>query len=249
MDLRIQRSVVSNLRTRPQAVEVGPFVAGFDAGTDSPFVNYATPQPGAAITAADVRALIEAFEQAGRKPRLEYVTSSSPGLESLLLAAGFTVEARQEYLICTPQTLNAPPVPSDVILAEARTDPDRADLAAATNEAFGAPAEASDGDVARIRRTQDGGGIALLARAADGERAGGGQAMTPQDRLSEIGGIGVREPFRRRGLGGAITAEIARLLFARGVEIAWLEAGGEDSWRVYERVGFAPAGRRLYISR
>ncbi|MBB2943032.1 ribosomal protein S18 acetylase RimI-like enzyme [Actinoplanes lutulentus] len=248
MDLRIQRSVVSNLRTRPKPVEVGPFVAGLDPDTASPFVNYATPQPGATITAADVAALVEAFEQADRKPRLEYVISAAPQLESLLLAAGFTVEARHEYLICTPETLVLSRVPSDFVLEEPGTDGERAGMISAQMEAFGEAPEATEPAVAGVRRAQERGGIALAARTTEGVWAGGGQASAPQDGLSEVGGIAVREAFRRLGLGGTITAGVARLLFERGAEIAWLEAGGEDSWRVYERVGFRPAGKRLYIS-
>ncbi len=57
----------------------------------------------------------------------------------------------------------------------------------------------------------------------------------------------VREPYRRRGLAGAITAETTRRLFAAGAEVAWLEAGGAESWRVYQRVGYRPAGERLYL--
>jgi ribosomal protein S18 acetylase RimI-like enzyme len=246
MDLRIQRSVVSTLRNRPKAVEVGPFVAGFDPGTDSPFVNYATPEPGAVVTAADVAALVGVFFEAGLKPRLEYVTSSAPELEGLLLDAGFTVEARHEYLICTARTLNASVVPEKVRLERPGTDRERAAMAAVLNEAFGAP-EATDADVARIRRNQDRGGVAVAAFAG-AACVGGGQAMPAGGGVSEVAGIGVREAFRRRGVAGAITAEVTRLIFERDAEIAWLEAGGEDSWRVYERVGFAPAGKRLYIS-
>src|SRR5690242_14043970 len=98
MDLRIQNAVVANLRTRPDAVETGPFVLGLDHGTDSPYINYATPLPGASITPADVADLVTAFGD--RKPRLEYVTSCAPDLEKLLLDAGFAVEARNEYLVC-----------------------------------------------------------------------------------------------------------------------------------------------------
>jgi predicted GNAT family acetyltransferase len=65
--------------------------------------------------------------------------------------------------------------------------------------------------------------------------------------VSEIAGIAVTEPYRRRGLGGAITAALARQIFDTGADVAWLEASGDDSWRVYERIGFRPAGRRLYI--
>ncbi|GGN89266.1 hypothetical protein GCM10010112_73620 [Actinoplanes lobatus] len=247
MDLRIQRAVVSNLRTRSRVLEIGPFVAGLDPDTTSPYLNYASPVPGAPITEADVTALIGAFRSAGRKPRFEYVCSSAPELEALLLAAGFTIEARHQYLICTPQSLTACPVPEGLRLVEPGTDPDRAAMAAAVGEAFG-ESWATDADVARIRRGQDRGGIALAAFTDGGECAGGGQAGPPQDRLSEVGGIGVREPFRKRGLAAAITAEVAHRMFARGLEIAWLEAGSDDSWRVYERVGFVPAGHRLYIS-
>ncbi|MFC7531197.1 GNAT family N-acetyltransferase [Actinoplanes sp. GCM10030250] len=247
MDLRIQRYVVSNLRNRPKAIEIGPFVAGLDPETDSPFINYASPLPGAAITAADVAGLISAFAEAGRKPRLEYVTSSDPELENLLLTAGFTVEARHQYLICTSETWNASAVPDGFVLEEPATDLDRAALIAALNEAFGEAPQATEADVARMRRNEERGGVALTA-LANTVCAGGAQAMPPSGGVSEVGGIGVRETFRRRGLAGAITSEITRRLFGSGVEVAWLEAGGDDSWRVYERVGYAPAGHRLYIS-
>src|SRR5258707_15646205 len=100
MDARIQQSVVANLSSRPTPVEIGPFVIGLDPGTASPSVNYATPRPGAPITVVDVAALVAAFREADRKPRLEFVTSCAPTLEALLLAAGFTVEARHDYLVC-----------------------------------------------------------------------------------------------------------------------------------------------------
>ncbi len=249
MDLRIQRSVVSTLRTRPKAVESGPFVIGLDPDTDSPHINYATPLTGVTVTAADVAALVETFTAAGRKPRLEYVTSCAPGLEELLAAAGFTVEARHQYLVCTPATVSAPPVPRGFVLAEPGTDRDRAALISAQMEAFGEAPQATEADVARTRRSQERGGVVLAAFDGSGECAGGGQSSAPNDGVSEVTGIAVRQPFRRLGLGAAITADLARKLFAGGAELAWLEAGGHDSWRVYERVGFVPAGQRLYISR
>ncbi|MDR6326392.1 GNAT family N-acetyltransferase [Actinoplanes couchii] len=241
---------MSHLRTRPKALEIGPFVAGLDPDTESPFINYASPVPGAPITAADVAALVTAFTEAGRKPRLEYVTSCTLELEALLLGAGFTVEVRNQYLICTPSTLGTPPVPADFDLREPETDRDRAAVITAQNEAFGDfSGDPSEDAVARMRRHQENGGVTLGARTRDGVWAGGGQAVPPNDGLSEVAGIAVREAFRRRGLGGAITAGITRRLFDRGAEVAWLEASGDDSWRVYERIGFVPSGYRLYISR
>jgi ribosomal protein S18 acetylase RimI-like enzyme len=247
LDARIQQSVVAILTNRPAATGVGPFIAGFDPGTASPGVNYATPRPGAAITAADVRDLIEAFRAAERQPRLEYVISAAPGLEALLTAAGFTVEARHTYLVCEPGTLRTPPVPDGFELRAPQTDAERAALVRAQHESFGAEPVASEADVARVQRAQDGGAVVIMAVTGD-TTAGGGQGSAPAEGVTEVAGIAVREPFRRRGLAGAITARVTERLFDQGAAIAWLEAGGEEAWRVYERVGYRPAGQRLYMS-
>ncbi|MBB5113582.1 GNAT family N-acetyltransferase [Micromonospora echinospora] len=247
-DVRIQQSVVANLSHRPAPVEVGPFVIGLDPTTTSPHINYAAPRPGTTATEADVTALVAAFRAAGRRPRLEYVTRCAPGLEALLTAVGFAVEARHTYLLCVPGTLAAAPTPARLDLREPDTDPQRAALISAQNEAFGGEPAASDADVARLRRQQDAGGVAVMAVTGDGTCAGGGGAAQPVDAVSEVAGIAVRPPYRRRGLASAITADITRRLFTTGAEVAWLEASGEDSWRVYERVGYRPAGERLYIA-
>ncbi|MBC9001400.1 GNAT family N-acetyltransferase [Micromonospora aurantiaca (nom. illeg.)] len=248
MDARIQQSVVVNLSRRPAPVEVGPFVIGLDPTTTSPYVNYATPRPGAAVTAADVTALVAAFRAADCRPRLEYVTSCAPDLEALLTAAGFTVEARHTYLVCVPGTLASPPVPDQLSLCEPGTDSRRAALIRVQNEAFGGDPVASEADVARLRRQQDAGGVVVAAVTEGGGCAGGGGAAAPVGAVSEVAGIAVRAPHRRRGLASAITAEVTRRLFSAGTEVAWLEAGGAESWRVYERVGYRPAGQRLYIA-
>ncbi|MFI2713610.1 GNAT family N-acetyltransferase [Micromonospora sp. NPDC018662] len=248
MDARVQQCVVATLSTRPAALEVGPFVVGIDPTTASPHINYATPRPGAAVTAADVAALIGAFRAAGRKPRLEYVARCAPGLETLLTAAGFVVEARHTYLLCVPDSLRTPPAPDDVDLIEPGTDGQRAALIDAQNDAFGEPAAASAADVARLRSRQQAGGVAVMAVAGSGTCVGGGGATPPADAVSEVAGIAVREPYRRRGLAGAITAETTRRLFGAGTEVTWLEASGAESWRVYQRVGYQPAGERLYLA-
>jgi ribosomal protein S18 acetylase RimI-like enzyme len=247
MDARIQQSVVANLTSRPAPIESGPFVIGVDPATDNPGINYATPLPGAAITAANVSALVAAFREAGRQPRLEYVTGCAPGLEALLVAAGFTVEARHRYLVCRPGTAVRREPPPGFDLRTPATDRDRADMVHAQNRAFGGDPAPARADVDRVGRLQDRGGVAVMAVTDTGDCAGGGLAVPPNGAVSEVAGIAVRKPYRRRGLAGAITARITAGLFADGVEIAWLEASGEDSLRVYERVGYRPAGDRLYV--
>jgi ribosomal protein S18 acetylase RimI-like enzyme len=248
MDTVIQRSVVAHLSRRPEVVEVGPFVIGWDPSTDHRSFTYATPLLDAAITPADVAALVTAFRRIDRVPRLEYVISCAPELERHLLDAGFSVEERYDYLVCTPGSLTAPAVPDGFVLAVPATDEERAGMVAAQNEAFGGAPEATPADLARVRRTQDNGGVMLMVRAADGGYVGGGQAAAPGAGASEVAGIAVRERFRRRGIAGALTAALTGRAFAAGAQVAWLEAGGAEAGRVYERVGYVPGGKRLYIA-
>lgn len=248
MDNIVQASVVHNLSRRPATVETGSFVIGWDPTTDSRFVNYATPLVGATFTPADVAELVAAFRRIERVPRLEYVTSCAPDLEHHLLEAGFAVEARNEYLTCSPGTLRTPADPAGVELGEPTTDEARAGVVTAQNAAFGSDRAAGPDDVARIRRAQRDGGVLVYARDPDGTYIGGGLASAPAVGLSEVTGIAVREPYRRRGIAGALTAFVTRRVFEQGAVGAWLEASGEDSWRVYERVGYAPTGKRLYIA-
>lgn len=247
LDVRIQQSVVVNLADRPAPEHVGPFVIGFDPSTTSPHVNYATPRPGEPVTAADVEALVAAFRAAGRTPRLEYVAACAPELEALLSAAGFAVEARHTYLSCAPGTLRVPATPDPYTLRIPDTDALRAAMIAVQHAAFGGEPVATPPDVARMRRAQDAGGIAVMAVTGDDVCAGGGQAMPPSGGVSEVAGVAVGAEHRRRGVAGAVTADVTRRLFDGGAEIAWLEAGGDDSWRVYTRIGYQPAGQRLYM--
>ncbi|MEH0825889.1 MULTISPECIES: GNAT family N-acetyltransferase [unclassified Micromonospora] len=158
------------------------------------------------------------------------------------------MEARHTYLVCVPDTLASPPVPEHLSLCVPETDSQRAALISTQNEAFGGDPVAAAADVVRLRRQQDTGGVVVMAVTEDGGCAGGGGAAAPFGAVSEVAGIAVRAPCRRRGLASAITADVTRRLFEAGAEVAWLEAGGEDSWRVYERVGYRPGGQRLYIA-
>jgi ribosomal protein S18 acetylase RimI-like enzyme len=176
------------------------------------------------------------------------VVNCAPGLEAQLLAGGFQVEQRHEYLVCTPTTFTPSPAPPGFTVYAPETDEDFRDLAAAQNEAFGGSFDATDDDVRRGRRTQESGGVAIMARDADGLVAGGGQAAIPKGGLSEVGGIATRDAFRRRGVAAAVVSEVTARAFAAGVEVAWLEAASDQSWRVYERTGYVATGKRLYIS-
>ncbi|MFZ4240286.1 GNAT family N-acetyltransferase [Streptomyces murinus] len=245
MHTDVQSFAVAHLLRRPAACRVGGFVVGFDPTTTSPYVNYATPVPGAEPTDADVADLIAAFRTRGLLPRLEFAPDSAPAVEPALRRAGFTTEAVHEYLVCTPATLT---VPGARVRVEAPvTDEDYVAIDTALSEAFGGEWAPSPEGAARLRRTEEGGGAVRFVRAEDGSCAGGALCSAPAEGTAELAGVGTLPGHRGRGIAAAVTAALAETLFARGARTVWLEYSGAGSRRVYERVGFRPGGTRMYL--
>lgn len=244
---QVQQFAVTHLRRRPAAAELGGFVAGFDPGTDSPYVNYATPLPGAEPSAREVAALVAAFRERGLMPRLEFAPEAAPAAATALRAAGFRTEAVHSYLVCTPATLTVPAFSAAVGTPSA--DADFAAVDEALAEAFGAPFPTSSEGAERLRRTQESGGAVRFVRLPDGTGcAGGGSCSAPAAGTAELAGLGTRPAHRGRGVAAAVTAALASALFARGASSVWLESSGPDAERVYTRTGFHRAGTRLYLS-
>lgn len=248
MDTQVQHFAVANLRRRPVVVETGGFVAGFDPDTASPYLNYATPLPGAEPTEQDVAALVAAFRERGLMPRLEFAPEAAPGVAPALRAAGFETEAVHEYLVCTPSGLVVPPAAHAPGVETPASDEEYAALDAALAEAFGGVFAPSAEGAARLRRTEQGGGAVRFVRAPEGGCAGAASCSPPAEDTAELSGVGTRPAHRGRGVAGAVTAAVTAAMFARGVGSVWLEYSGEGSRRVYERVGYRPQGTRLYLS-
>ncbi|MGC0333975.1 RimJ/RimL family protein N-acetyltransferase [Streptomyces sp. SAI-170] len=248
MDIQVQRFAVTNLRRRPVVIETGGFVAGLSPDTDNPYLNYATPLPGAEPTGKDVAALIGIFRERGLLPRLEFAPQAAPAVAPALRAAGFGIEAVHEYLLCTPRTLTAPQ-PDDALRVETpTTDEEYAALDAAISEAFGDVFPASAEGAARLRRTQQHGGAVRFVRDPQGGCAGGASCSPPAEDTAELSGVGTRPTHRGRGIATAVTAALTEAMFTRGAGSVWLEYSGEGSRRVYERAGYRPQGTRLYVS-
>ncbi|MFJ4801520.1 GNAT family N-acetyltransferase [Streptomyces murinus] len=245
MHTDVQSFAVAHLLRRPAACRVGGFVVGFDPATTSPYVNYATPVPGAEPTDADVADLIAAFRTRGLLPRLEFAPDSAPAVEPALRRAGFTTEAVHEYLVCTPATLTVPG--ARVRVQAPVTDEDYVAIDTALSEAFGGEWAPSPEGAARLRRTEEGGGAVRFVRAEDGSCAGGALCSAPAEGTAELAGVGTLPGHRGRGIAAAVTAALAGTLFARGARTVWLEYSGAGSRRVYERVGFRPGGTRMYL--
>ena len=249
MDLtRIQAYLRTAASRTRETGRFGPLLATFSADTDHPYLSYAIPDDGAEPSPADVAALIAGFGARERTPRVEYLPAVAPAAEAALLAGGFTLERRIALMVAQPGDAPdlAPPEGLELVLPRTRDELHACAIASA--EAFGEPAP-GPADADRLAETIAAGGIAVLARSAStAEPAGAGLCTPPADGATELAGIGVREPFRRRGLAGAITARLAREAFATGVTTAFLTPGDEGAFRVYERAGFTPRGEMLHLA-
>lgn len=227
-----------------QALCTGPFDVFLDAESDHPYSNYAIPRDGAEPSREAVAEIVTVMARAARLPRAEFLTATAPAAEAALLEFGFEEERRTPLMTCT-----SPPefeTPGDVIVRQLGPDAEREQvegLMRALAAAFGEPYDPSTSDSAATRFSRR---IAVVAYA-DEEIAGGGLCLEPLDKVVELVGIGVIDSFRERGIGAAVTAELARIAFAQGAEVAFLSPGPNASRSVYERAGFARTDDVLHL--
>jgi GNAT superfamily N-acetyltransferase len=90
-------------------------------------------------------------------------------------------------------------------------------------------------------RIVDGRRLSAVAEAPGEGALASGMAMRVGE-VAEIAGVATLPVARRRGLGAAVTATLARELLAAGTELVFLSAGSEEIARVYLRVGFRRIG-------
>ncbi|MET8126927.1 GNAT family N-acetyltransferase [Streptomyces sp. NPDC005065] len=247
MDADVQSHSRTLALRSPGHLRVGPFTVRHNPDWQLKYANYAIPDQGAEPTAADVQALIAAFRERDRMPRLEYLPSGAPAVEPALIAAGFTVENRAPILACAPGDL-LPPKPVDaLVIAEPATDAEFYAAARVQHHGYGGTGEPEGGEAAWLRNAVAGGGAAALA-TVDGVPAGAGGCSVPVDGLTELAGLAVADTFRRRGIGAALSAHLTATAFARGCRVVWLEPGDADVERIYAGIGYRRIGEKLNIS-
>ncbi|MFF8913368.1 GNAT family N-acetyltransferase [Streptomyces sp. NPDC015032] len=247
MDVEVQIHARTLALRSPGHLRVGPFTVRYNPDWSIKYANYAIPDQDAEPTAAELDALIAAFRERERLPRLEFLPGWAPAVEPALLAAGFTVENRAPVLTCAPGDL-LPPKPVDALTtAEPVTDAEFDAAALVQHLAYGGTGAPEEGQAAWLRAAAGGGGVAALA-TVDGVPAGAGGCSVPVDGLSELTGLAVAAAFRRRGIGAALSAHLTAAAFERGCRMVWLEPGDADVERVYAGIGYRRVGEKLNIS-
>lgn len=224
---------------------VGPFLATFTPQSTNPFLNYAVPDDGARPTPDDVAGLTAAYRRRDLVPRLEFLAATAPDAEAVLRAAGYEVERRIPVMLCPPDALRVAPPPAGIELVVPKSDVDFEGMLTAQHEAFDDPATP---DVTGARESLARGGFRVYARdASTGEPVGGGVAEPVVDGTTEVAGIAVRVPYRRRGAGAAITAWLTAAVHEQGAHTVFLTPAGTDEQRLYARIGYQAADDMLHL--
>ena len=264
LEAKVNAFLHANAASRLVNEKVGPFHIGFDAHDPLIWLNYAVPESGADPTPEDVAALVAAFGKRDRTPRLEFAPLGAPLVEPALLAAGFEVQQRVPIMVCAPEDLVGPREMDGVtleVLTGTATDEQARGVALAQHEAFSPGGGDADRDDSAfdlelaadgVRSTLARGGTVVFASGAAGTAEagvpmGGGSFTAPRHKTTEVAGIAVREQFRRRGIGAAVTAALTRAAFDDGLECVWLSPAGPEQERLYATVGYRSSGEVLFI--
>lgn len=232
----------ATMRTR-EAVEIGPFTLLLDPTSDHIFFNYAVPT-GAADD-DEVARLVEAFEERGLSPRLEFCAASWPDLEASLHRAGFKTDCSLPQMACSPTTFRpkSPEGVESVLLNEGDDLKPQMEVA---NQAFEMELPIDEKRLAQARRAlQNGWWIAGLA-SVEGQPAGCAIAVR-HGGVCELCGVGTIPSFRRRGVASAVSSAVLQEHFKSG-DLAWLCAGDDAARSVYEGLGFERVGTQIQAS-
>ncbi|MBB5808312.1 ribosomal protein S18 acetylase RimI-like enzyme [Saccharothrix ecbatanensis] len=223
---------------RADAERVGPFLVRFDVHSDHLFLNYAVPDDGVPATPAEVDALVTAFRERSRTPRLEYLRPA-PLIDEVLEAAGFTVDQLLPMMVI--DVLNAPPLPDGLVVEAVTSDADLLAASVVQNTAFGVGETAGEEDLERQRALLRDNGVVVLARL-NGEPVGAGAYTAPRYNLSQVAGIAVLPSFRRRGVASAVCADLTARVFDSGCTPFLETEPDEKVTRLYGPLGYRTIG-------
>lgn len=226
--------------------EHGELVLFLQEGDGYPY--YARPRfPGGRPTVADVLKMRARQRELGVPEALEWVHETTPGLYDAAVEAGLEV-LRAPLLVLEREKLPEPhphvrvlgtrPAEVSVVAQLAFSSPGTEPGSVGARERDAAMREATPMSTRHRHAVADLPGEGVLA-VGTAQRAGD---------VVEIAGIGTLPAARRRGLGGAVTAELARDALEHGAKLVFLSAGSPVIARVYERVGFRHAGTACIAS-
>ena len=253
-------------RRRARAEEHGPLVLFVPTGPGWPY--YARPRrpapggvggPGGTVTAEDIRAVRARQRELLIPESFEWIDEAAPGMTAAAPGAGLAARAHPLMVLSAlaPAPVTEPGITVRIVSpgepeldriwavpAVAFRHPGTAAGLAGAIERDKIAADHDEGTMGMLRdRLRSGQSVLAAAFGPDGPLAAG--SCQPLAGVAEITGVGVLPSARRIGLGGAVTAALAREALRRGVQTVFLAASDDDVARVYARLGFERVGTAM----
>ena len=246
-------------RRRARAEKHGPLVLFVPTGPGFPY--YARPRRDAAgpVTAGDIRTVRARQRELLIPESFEWIDEATPQMTAAAPAGGLAAWVHPLMVLgaAAPAPQTDPGVTVRLVSPE---EPELDRIWAVPAVAFGHPgtaaglagvtdrdkiaAEHDDLTMGLLReRLRSGQSVLAAAFGPEGPLAAG--SCQPLGGVAEITGVGVLPSARRMGLGGAVTAALAREALRRGVQTVFLAASDEDVARVYARLGFRRIGTAM----
>jgi ribosomal protein S18 acetylase RimI-like enzyme len=241
---RMQSFLRASAANGRDVVTSRPFTAYVHPTDALKFFSYAVPDGDVVPTRDEIEHMRQVFRERKRLPRLEWIEEFAPRVAAELERAGMLEELRTPLMSCDPRSLVDATADVPDLSVRPMTADDLRDGANLQQIAFGQQPLAPD-EKPSDPRSRGGGGV--IARSG-AEPLAAGVWTAVIDGVSELAGIATAEPWRRRGLAGAVTAELAREAFAAGASLCVLSPGDEGALRVYERAGFRRIATMLHWS-
>ncbi len=249
-------------RRRARAEDHGALVLFVPTGPSWPY--YARPRrsaevPGRTVTAEDIRAVRARQRELLIPESFEWIDEAAPGMTAAAPGAGLVARAHPLMVLggLVPAPVTEPGITVRLVSAD---EPELDRIWAVPAVAFGHPgtavglagaierdkiaADHDEGTMDMLReRLRSGQSVLAVAFGPDGPLAAG--SCQPLGGVAEITGVGVLPSSRRMGLGGAVTAALAREALRRGVQTVFLSASDDDVARIYARLGFRRIGTAM----
>ena len=249
-------------RHRARAENIGGLVLFTPEGGGYPLYARPALHASASPTEADLAAARARQRALGLPESFEWVHEVTPALLPLAEAAGLAV-LRAPMMLLDPQALPTHPGPPSVqvtLLDPAHEDfeaelaahravahvgfshagPDAAEAGIIERDALVEPlcAEAAAREATHVMAGHAACAVAMtptLGALASGAYQRAGDVV-------EIVGVATLPAFRRRGLGAAITAALARHALSEGALRVFISAGSDTTARMYASLGFRRVG-------
>ena len=201
--------------------------------------------PADAIGADDVRTLRARQRELGVREALEWVAETTPSLADAVRATGMDVVAVPLLAAPATEVAGVPELAGVTLRMLGADDPALVASQEVVELAFGGEGGATEDGLAFLReRIRN--GITGVAVAAAGGRVVAAGSHQPVGNVSEIMGVGTLAAERRRGIGSAVTAQLAEDARGSGATLLVLSAADERVARLYERLGFRRVGTACF---